>query len=248
MARTTSKATAGWLVVAITWSAACSALNPSDPGYSARPVLTERGTEVGVASWYGPGFDGRLTASGEIYDQDALTAAHRSLPLGTQVRVTELASGRSLTLRINDRGPYKKGRIIDLSRAAAIKLGIIDKGTARVEISVLGDHHERWPVTYYSVQIGAFASREAADRAGRAAAHRGENAYLQVSEPERGSHFRVRVGPFRNRREAVRAAARLKHGGFDPVVVEESEAVARYFERRSRQRSADLGASQNNRR
>lgn len=90
--------------------------------------------EEGIASWYGGRHHGGPTASGERYDQNAMTAAHRRLPLGTVVRVTNLANGRSVTLRINDRGPYIGGRIIDVSRAAAAELGFIGRGLARVRV------------------------------------------------------------------------------------------------------------------
>lgn len=90
--------------------------------------------QVGVASWYGPGFHGRRTASGERFDQNDLTAAHRHLPLGAEVRVTNLENGRSITVQINDRGPYVKGRVIDLSKAAARKLGMVQDGVAKVRI------------------------------------------------------------------------------------------------------------------
>jgi rare lipoprotein A len=90
--------------------------------------------QVGVASWYGPGFHGRRTASGERFDQNDLTAAHRNLPLGTEVTVTNLENGRSITVEINDRGPYVKGRVIDLSKAAARSLGMAQDGLAKVRI------------------------------------------------------------------------------------------------------------------
>jgi rare lipoprotein A len=93
----------------------------------------------GIASWYGPRFDGRTTASGERFDEDALTAAHETLALGTRVRVTNLRNGRSVVVRINDRGPHYRGRSIDLSRGAAARLGMIHPGTAPVRIEVLGD-------------------------------------------------------------------------------------------------------------
>ena len=89
---------------------------------------------MGTASWYGPGFHGKRTASGERFDQNALTAAHRKLPLGSVVKVTNLDNGRSIVVAINDRGPYKKGRVIDLSKGAARKLGIVDDGIAKVRI------------------------------------------------------------------------------------------------------------------
>jgi rare lipoprotein A len=92
----------------------------------------------GMASWYGPGFHGNRSASGEIFNQNALTAAHRNLPFGTQVRVTNLSNGQSVVVRINDRGPYSGGRVIDLSAAAARAVGLIQAGVAPVSIDVLG--------------------------------------------------------------------------------------------------------------
>jgi len=95
--------------------------------------------QQGIASWYGPQFHGRPTANGETFDQNGLTAAHRSLPLGTRVRVTHLDSGRSVVVRVNDRGPFADTgrRIIDLSRGAARELGILGAGTAEVEVRAL---------------------------------------------------------------------------------------------------------------
>jgi peptidoglycan lytic transglycosylase len=92
---------------------------------------------LGIASWYGPGFQGNPTASGETYNQYALTAAHPTLPLGTRVKVTNLANGKSVHVRINDRGPYVRGRAIDLSRGAAQQLGMVKPGLSRVRITPL---------------------------------------------------------------------------------------------------------------
>lgn len=91
--------------------------------------------ECGKASWYGPGFNGRMTASGERFNQGAMTAAHKTLPFGTRVRVTDQATGKSVIVVINDRGPYHGGRIIDLSKAAAQRLGMMNAGTASVCIA-----------------------------------------------------------------------------------------------------------------
>ena len=95
-------------------------------------------TYQGVASWYGPGFHGRTTANGERYNQNALTAAHRSLPFGTKIKVTNMKNGRSVIVRINDRGPYIGGRIVDLSAAAAQVIGMKSSGVAPVKLQVLG--------------------------------------------------------------------------------------------------------------
>lgn len=91
----------------------------------------------GLASWYGPGFAGRLTANGEIFDPSSLTAAHRTLPFGSRVRVTNLNNGRSVVVRINDRGPFVAGRVIDLSRASAEQIGMRGRGIAPVRLEVL---------------------------------------------------------------------------------------------------------------
>ncbi|HMA14572.1 MAG TPA: septal ring lytic transglycosylase RlpA family protein [Kiloniellaceae bacterium] len=93
--------------------------------------------ETGIASWYGPGFHGKVTANGEIYDQEAMTAAHRTLPMPSLVQVTNLENGRSIRLRVNDRGPYAHGRIIDLSKRAAELLGFDRQGTAKVRVQIL---------------------------------------------------------------------------------------------------------------
>lgn len=102
------------------------------------PLESAKGfTETGVASWYGGKFHGRKTASGEKYNQNKMTAAHKTLPFGTKVRVKNLENGKTAVVRINDRGPFKKGRVIDLSKAAAKKLDITKTGTAKVRIKVM---------------------------------------------------------------------------------------------------------------
>lgn len=106
----------------------------AEPSSPADVVAAGSTGEEGMASWYGPGFAGRLTASGEIFDPNDLTAAHRTLPFGTRVRVTNLRNGRSVVVRINDRGPFKAGRVIDLSRAAAEAIGLVTAGVARVVV------------------------------------------------------------------------------------------------------------------
>ena len=99
--------------------------------------ITRPYDEVGIASWYGPGFHGKLTANGEVYDMYGISAAHKTLPFGTIVRVVDLETGRSVVVRINDRGPFIEGRIIDLSKGAAEKLGIISRGITEVGLRIL---------------------------------------------------------------------------------------------------------------
>jgi peptidoglycan lytic transglycosylase len=128
--------------------------------------------ETGVASWYGTPYHGRRAASGEVYDMEQLTAAHRRLPFETWVEVTNLSNGRSVDVRINDRGPFARGRIIDLSQAAARDIGMLGPGTARVQLRVIAPPAGArpasapkltTPVAWYAVQAGAFADRNRAD-------------------------------------------------------------------------------------
>jgi len=119
--------------------AACSG-NPKTRGYAFPPPETPAvGTVAeGVASWYGPGYHGKRTSSGEVFNQDALTAAHPTWAFGTKARVTLLSTGRSVVVRINDRFPSHKGRLIDLSRGAARAIGLIGPGTGQVRVEVVG--------------------------------------------------------------------------------------------------------------
>ncbi len=113
--------------------------------------------ETGIASWYGPGFNGKKTANGEIYDSTKMTAAHRTLPLPSIVRVTNLENGRSVKVRVNDRGPFKKSRIIDLSRKAARLLGFERKGTAKVRVAILSGESRQAAVTMQQDEASALA-------------------------------------------------------------------------------------------
>jgi rare lipoprotein A len=110
-----------------------------EPVRPAPEVLAVRSTSSGLASWYGPGFHGRRSASGEVFNQNAMTAAHRTLPFGTQVRVTNLSNGEQVTVRINDRGPFSGGRVIDLSAGAAREIGLTNAGVGQVRLEVLGN-------------------------------------------------------------------------------------------------------------
>ena len=115
----------------------------------------------GVASWYGEQFHGRQAANGELFDMDALTAAHRTIPLGSIVRVVNLANGKYLYVRITDRGPYVNGRILDLSRAAAIQLGMEHEGLAHVQITIVG---ERRPELLQLSDVRPMLLSDTADR------------------------------------------------------------------------------------
>lgn len=159
--------------------------------------------QEGEASWYGPGFHGRRTASGEVYDMEALTAAHNELPFGSRIRVVNLDNGRETRVRINDRGPFARGRVLDLSRAAARAIGMLGPGTARVRIEVLeadraapeirSEPPAAIPAECTLVQVGAYRERGNAAEAVRRLEARGE----PVREL-RGSDgiTRVLLGPY----------------------------------------------------
>ena len=119
------------------------------------PKADYRYSETGIASWYGPGFHGNRTANGEVYDQNGLTAAHKTLPMPSLVRVTNLENGRSIQVRVNDRGPFATGRVIDLTRRGAQLLGFIENGTARVRVDIMAEE---------SQQLAALASSQGGDQ------------------------------------------------------------------------------------
>lgn len=118
--------------------------------------------EDGLASWYGGKFHGRLTSSGEVFDTNDMTAAHKTLPFGTMVKVTNLDNGKTAIVKINDRGPFIEGRVIDLSRAAAVELGMVDSGVARVSLQIQGFVSQ---VDLFAVQVGAYGAEKNAEKA-----------------------------------------------------------------------------------
>jgi rare lipoprotein A len=176
--------------------------------------------EQGVASWYGPDFHGGRTATGETYDMHAMTGAHPTLPLPTWVRVTNLGNGKSVVVRLNDRGPFARGRIIDLSRAAAEALDMIGAGTARVEVQSLatgGTTPPAEPAAYYA-QAGAFGRRENAEAlAGRLREAGIEGVTVVESSPSGSPLFRVRAGPAASLPDFDRLVERMLAAGAEAV-------------------------------
>lgn len=194
-------------------SVACSANRQPEALPTAHAPL-QRGT----ASWYGPSFQGRRTASGERYDMHRLTAAHPSLPFGTRLEVRNVSNGRSVVVRVNDRGPFKGRRIIDLSYAAAQEIGAVVPGTATVELFLApdgGDENEEPPPARYTVQVAAFSEAD------RAEALRRE---LNPMYPETvvtfdGTWSRVQVGVFDDRDLADSLRRELAAIGLSSIVV-----------------------------
>lgn len=173
---------------------------------------------VGVASWYGPGFNGRHTATGEIYDQRDLTAATEVYRLGDRVMVSNLSNGRSVEVMINDRGPFAKGRIIDLSYGAARSIGMIGPGTTRVRLQLVSASTSSTMPRGYYVQAGSFGTRVNADRMRDELARRYSD--VTVAETVIGKHhyYRVRMGAFETEQQA-RARAHQTSGLALPMII-----------------------------
>lgn len=178
---------------------------------------------VGLASWYGPEFHGRRTANGEIYDMYAMTAAHRTLPFNVRVRVTNLENGKRAEFRINDRGPFVSGRIIDLSKSGAEALGFLSKGTARVEIETIGFAGGKAPQRdgTFSIQVGAFLDKENAERFRARLEKRHSPVRILPFETQAGKFYRVRLGNFRTEEEAQRYLENLPSEEFQGFIVRE---------------------------
>jgi rare lipoprotein A len=183
----------------------------------------------GIASWYGTKFHGRKTSSGEIYNMHAMTAAHKTLPIPVYVHVKNLDNGRSLVVKVNDRGPFVDGRIIDLSYAAAKKLGVDGPGTANVEIRTVGPgqiqpvnvaravplNPDMRPDVPLFIQMGSFASHVNASNLVQTLQNANEStAKITQLQTESGYFYRVRVGPLYDIDEANAIVRRLKSKGF----------------------------------
>lgn len=182
--------------------------------------------ERGTASWYGAKFHGRSTSSMEPYDMCRFSAAHKTLPLPSYARVTNLENGRSIIVRVNDRGPFHEGRVIDLSYVAALKLGVYETGTARVEVESVGpatgapaSNAAREEPIY--LQVGVFAERSNAERLLDQLSDAGERARIVDSREDGRRLYRVHVGPLDGSVAAEEAKARLRLRGFvaAPIVI-----------------------------
>jgi rare lipoprotein A len=187
--------------------------------------------EQGVASWYGKAFAGRPTASGTPFSPREMTAAHRTLPLGTKVMVQNLATGDQTEVKITDRGPYAdpRRRIIDLSRAAATKLGLLERGLGRVQVAVT-EPSATVPApkeaVFYVVQVGAFAEYAEAQWVLAQLQDGYAGVYIEARQGPTGRYYRVRLGPFATEAHAAQVAHVLKGDGH-AIFVDEISALAR---------------------
>ena len=218
-----------------------SAGGPQPDASGAEPPPTTR-VQVGVASWYGKEFHGRPTASGEIYDMYQPTAAHLTAPLGTYALVTNLENGQSIRVRINDRGPYKHRRILDLSYEAARQLDLVRSGTGRVQVDFLAEpalvvqstvtsvdtspdqRHSmqvlETPGTRpVAVQVGAYQDQNNAVRAQKTLTTMYPNVWISMAPEGTQPLHRVRLGPFNNRDEAERIVHAVKARGYIAQVI-----------------------------
>ncbi|MGQ0810734.1 MAG: septal ring lytic transglycosylase RlpA family protein [Nitrospiraceae bacterium] len=202
-------------LVSLAILSACSLPAPRQtypPGYPIGYV------ERGMASWYGPGFHGNPTANGERFDMHQLTAAHRTLPLGSVAEVRSLSNGRHVTVRINDRGPFARGRILDLSMAGARALAMMGSGTDEVELRVIRYQGSRLGTLW--VQVGSFS--EAANAQALIDRLKAEypKSRIAMTDLPRGKRYRVQVGEFATETQAEVAATRLRSLlDVDPYVV-----------------------------
>jgi len=193
------------------------------------PIASSQGfVQTGIASWYGRKFHGRKTSNGEIYNMYAMTAAHKTLPMNTWVSVHNLKNNRKIVVRINDRGPFIPGRIIDLSHTGASRIGIIKAGTGKVRVTALGravsyskktkDPNAFKPVDYwrgnFTVQIGAFKIRANAQEYRDKLSKHYQNAHISAFTDTRGTFYRVRIGMFTNLKDAIRYGDKLIAEGF----------------------------------
>jgi rare lipoprotein A len=192
-----------------------------------QPVSEAKGyKERGTASWYGSDFHGKRTANGEIYDMDRMTAAHKTLPLGTLVRVSNLDNYKEVEVRINDTRPFVQGRIIDLSREAAKRIGMIGAGTARVEVAAIGQAIRPGagrvaPADFssgnFTFQVGAFIDKNNAERLKAKLAEKYPNAHIVTYDRGDKVFYRVRVGRCTKLNQAADYEKMLREDGYTEV-------------------------------
>ncbi|VAW36710.1 Septum-associated rare lipoprotein A [hydrothermal vent metagenome] len=246
------------LVLSLALACMVAACTPTLPFRAGIPAGTGRGTQrpyminnqayypinsaagyrqTGIASWYGRQFQGKRTANGEIFNMYAATAAHKTLPMNTMLLVRNLENGRETTVRINDRGPFAKNRIIDLSYAAARRLDMLGKGTARVRIIALGRasspaarrssrrpgvlrlRHKDFYRGWFYVQVGAFSNRRNAERLAHRFADGGARVVIRVNGTRGTRYYRVLISAGRYLNAAKSFARQLNGRGYPGAFV-----------------------------
>ena len=210
------------LLFALTYVSACS-VPPSRIRVLPPPTADSRVSQTGIASWYGPGFHGKATASGDIYNQNDMTAAHQTLPLGSKVMVTNMENGRSAEVFVNDRGPFAKGRIIDLSFAAAQSIDMVGPGTALVRLDVLDSPvtlRSIRPTLDYTLQLGSFSQLENAQQLRDRIVKNFDSVMITPLQSKDTTYYRVHLGTFSNRTAAEEMAKQISQAGYSVIIME----------------------------
>src|ERR1700722_13519843 len=190
---------------------------PSNPPPHGKPAIPGEYVEEGVASWYGDPFNGHRTSNGEVYDMHSFTAAHRTLPFGAVLRVTNLSNGMQTQVRINDRGPFVANRVIDLSLSAAQAIGMVGPGTAHVRIEMISGPNPQ--LGFFGVQVGAFSVEANAEKLRAQLSARYSQVSIALYNSPNGNFYRVRVGRVPTEEAAGQLAVQLQAEQFTTFVV-----------------------------
>ena len=188
---------------------------PTDSGVPTAASLP-REERIGYASWYGDPYHGRRTSNGETYNKYGLTAAHRTLPFDTVVKVNNLENGKIVKVRINDRGPFKENRVIDLSYAAAKEIDMLGPGTAKVSLEVLEIVRNPFRLT---IQVGSFKEKNNAEKVRKELQKHYQPVLIKAFESPEGQYFRVLVGEYKNQQLASAALRELKTRHYGGLIV-----------------------------
>lgn len=190
---------------------------PHQPGYT-----IDGSTQIGLASWYGIDEHNNYAASGERFSKHAYTAAHKTLPMGTVVRVTNLENGRDVIVKINDRGPFVGDRVIDLSHAPAQSIDMIQKGVVKVKVDVVSSPSSRSSNYFkpeYTVQVASYTNESIANNAKRKLDNDFSNVRVESVKIKGTDYYRVRVGRYPSKNDARKAASKLRKRGYTTRVI-----------------------------
>jgi len=190
---------------------------PSSPGF-----VTKGSTQIGLASWYGIEEHNRYAASGERFSKHAYTAAHKTLPMGTVVRVTNLENGRDVIVTVNDRGPFVGDRIIDLSHAPAKSVDMIQKGVVKVKVEVVSTPSTRSSNYFdpeYTIQVASYRDNANANTVKRRLDLEYSDVRVELIKVKGDTYYRVRVGRYTSKRDAEKAASKLRKKGYTTRVI-----------------------------
>lgn len=206
-----------FIVIFFSLSSACCGIFHKHIPSSLAPISWEDEME-GYASWYGKEYHGRKTSSGEVYNMYALTAAHRTLPLGSEVRVQNLENGKKVDVRINDRGPFVENRIIDLSYGSAREIGMLNQGVASVRLTLLKQSAAGMS-SGYIIQAGSFLLFENALQLKGELASVKFPVFIESFETNSGKFHRVRIGPIQDKNSALGIISQLRKMNVHPYLL-----------------------------